>query len=308
MHKILILSRNENLYSTKRIFEEGIKRNHLIEIIDYTKCHMLMEKGKPYIYYGDKDISNVDAIIPRIGATNTFYGSAIIRQFEMKKIFTTCGSLALLRARDKLRSLQILSKSGIDIPKTAFAKYPEDIDNLIKRVGGPPLIIKLLEGTQGLGVVLAETKTAARSVLEAFYGLKANILVQEYIKESAGEDIRVFVIDDKIIGSIKRKNFIKDEFRANLHRGGFAEATALSEKEKQIALKAAKSLGLKIAGIDLLRSKRGPLVIEVNPSPGLEGIESATNINIAEKIIQYIEKHLKTNNVRKKIIKDIVGV
>jgi len=308
MHKILILSRNENLYSTKRIFEEGIKRNHLIEIIDYTKCHMLMEKGKPYIYYGDKDISNVDAIIPRIGATNTFYGSAIIRQFEMKKIFTTCGSLALLRARDKLRSLQILSKSGIDIPKTAFAKYPEDIDNLIKRVGGPPLIIKLLEGTQGLGVVLAETKTAARSVLEAFYGLKANILVQEYIKESAGEDIRVFVIDDKIIGSIKRKNFIKDEFRANLHRGGFAEATALSEKEKQIALKAAKSLGLKIAGIDLLRSKRGPLVIEVNPSPGLEGIESATNINIAEKIIQYIEKHFKTNNVKKKIIKDIVGV
>lgn len=308
MHKILILSRNENLYSTKRIFEEGIKRNHLIEIIDYTKCHMLMEKGKPYIYYGDKDISNVDAIIPRIGATNTFYGSAIIRQFEMKKIFTTCGSLALLRARDKLRSLQILSKSGIDIPKTAFAKYPEDIDNLIKRVGGPPLIIKLLEGTQGLGVVLAETKTAARSVLEAFYGLKANILVQEYIKESAGEDIRIFVIDDKIIGSIKRKNFIKDEFRANLHRGGFAEATALSEKEKQIALKAAKSLGLKIAGIDLLRSKRGPLVIEVNPSPGLEGIESATNINIAEKIIQYIEKHFKTNNVRKKIIKDIVGV
>jgi ribosomal protein S6--L-glutamate ligase len=308
MHKILILSRNENLYSTKRIFEEGIKRNHLIEIIDYTKCHMLMEKGKPYIYYGDKDISNVDAIIPRIGATNTFYGSAIIRQFEMKKIFTTCGSLALLRARDKLRSLQILSKSGIDIPKTAFAKYPEDIDNLIKRVGGPPLIIKLLEGTQGLGVVLAETKTAARSVLEAFYGLKANILVQEYIKESAGEDIRIFVIDDKIIGSIKRKNFIKDEFRANLHRGGFAEETALSEKEKQIALKAAKSLGLKIAGIDLLRSKRGPLVIEVNPSPGLEGIESATNINIAEKIIQYIEKHFKTNNVRKKIIKDIVGV
>jgi ribosomal protein S6--L-glutamate ligase len=308
MHKILILSRNENLYSTKRIFEEGIKRNHLIEIIDYTKCHMLMEKGKPYIYYGDKDISNVDAIIPRIGATNTFYGSAIIRQFEMKKIFTTCGSLALLRARDKLRSLQILSKSGIDIPKTAFAKYPEDIDNLIKRVGGPPLIIKLLEGTQGLGVVLAETKTAARSVLEAFYGLKANILVQEYIKESAGEDIRVFVIDDKIIGSIKRKNFIKDEFRANLHRGGFAEETALSEKEKQIALKAAKSLGLKIAGIDLLRSKRGPLVIEVNPSPGLEGIESATNINIAEKIIQYIEKHFKTNNVKKKIIKDIVGV
>ncbi|GIX42678.1 MAG: putative alpha-L-glutamate ligase [Leptospiraceae bacterium] len=308
MLKILVLSRNENLYSTKRILEEGLKRNHLIEVVDYTKCHMVMEKGKPFIYYGDKDIGNIDAIIPRIGATNTFYGTAVIRQFEMKKVFTTCGSLALLRARDKLRSLQILAKAGIDIPKTAFAKYPADINYLIEKVGGPPLIIKLLEGTQGLGVVLAESKTAARSVLEAFYGLKANILVQEYIKESSGEDIRAFVIDNKVVASIKRKNFIKDEFRANIHRGGIAEEIQLTKKEQQIVLRAAKSLGLKIAGIDLLRSKRGPLVLEVNPSPGLEGVEKASNINIAGKIIHFIEKHIKDSKNYKKQLKDRVGV
>lgn len=303
--KIAVLSRNKQLYSTNRLLEAIRQRGHEPVLINHTKCYMVMDDDTAEVFIGDHRIDNIDAIIPRIGASVTAYGAAVIRQFEMQKVFTTCGSLALIRSRDKLRSLQILAKSGVGIPRTAFAKYPSDIDYLIKQVGGPPLIIKLLEGTQGLGVVLAETKTAARSVLEAFYGLDAEILVQEFIKESKGSDIRAFVVGGKVVAAMKRQSSSGD-FRSNLHRGGRGEAVKLSRKEKETAIKAAKALGLQIAGVDMLRSERGPLVIEVNSSPGLEGIEKATGIDIADKIVQYIEDNSRNNRDPKK--RDKVGV
>jgi ribosomal protein S6--L-glutamate ligase len=265
---------------------------------------MVMERENPAVYIGNRLIEEVDAIIPRIGASVTFYGSAVIRQFEMQKVFTTVSSLALIRSRDKLRSLQIMTKAGVDIPKTAFADHPSDIDYLIKQVGGPPVIIKLLEGTQGLGVVLAETKNAAKSVLEAFYGLNANILVQEFIKEAKGADIRAFVVDGKVVAAMKRQSKA-GEFRSNLHRGGEGKAIDLNEQEIEIAEKAAKAMSLPICGVDMLQSQRGALVIEVNSSPGLEGIEGATKVDIAGKIIEYVEKNYQKSYEDKK---DKVGV
>jgi ribosomal protein S6--L-glutamate ligase len=259
--------------------------------MNHTKCYVVMDANNLDVYYGDHVVANVDAIIPRIGSSVTFYGSSIIRQFEMKKVFTTLSSLALVRSRDKLRALQILASKGIPIPRTAFAKFPSDIDHLIKQVGGPPLVVKLLEGTQGLGVVLAETKKAAKSVIEAFYGLEANILVQEFIEESAGRDVRAFVIDGKVIAAYRRIGK-EGDFRSNLHRGGTGEAIKLTRKEKEIAVAAAQSLGLSIAGVDMLQSNRGPLVMEVNSSPGLEGIERYSNIDIATSIIQYVERQV----------------
>jgi ribosomal protein S6--L-glutamate ligase len=265
---------------------------------------MSIQSSHPAIFYGDHELESIDAIIPRIGASVTFYGSSIIRQFEMQKVFSTLSSLALVRSRDKLRSLQILSKAGVGIPKTAFAKYPGDIKNLIKQVGGAPLVIKLLESTQGKGVVLAETYKAASSVIEAFYGLDANIIVQEFIKEAKAEDIRAFVVNGKVVGAMKRKGK-EGEFRSNLHKGGSAETVKLSRAEKAAAIKAASALGLDVAGVDMLRSDRGPLVIEVNSSPGLEGIERTTGLDVAGKIIEYIEE----NFVQKgKVKKDKIGV
>lgn len=288
---ILILSTNRNLYSTRRLVEAAQARGHAIKVMNHTKCYVVMDANNLDVYYGDHVVANVDAIIPRIGSSVTFYGSSIIRQFEMKKVFTTLSSLALVRSRDKLRALQILASKGIPIPRTAFAKFPSDIDHLIKQVGGPPLVVKLLEGTQGLGVVLAETKKAAKSVIEAFYGLEANILVQEFIEESAGRDVRAFVIDGKVIAAYRRIGK-EGDFRSNLHRGGTGESIKLTRKEKEIAVAAAQSLGLSIAGVDMLQSNRGPLVMEVNSSPGLEGIERYSNIDIATAIIQYVERQV----------------
>ena len=290
--KIVILSRNKNLYSTQRLIEAVENRGHEMLLLDHMKTVLVIEQGKPHIFFNGKEVTDVNAVIPRIGSSATFYGSAVVRQFEMMKIFTAVESQALVRSRDKLRSLQILARAGIGIPKTAFASSPKekDIDNVIESIGGAPCIIKLLEGTQGIGVILADNHKAAKSVIEAFMKIKANMLVQEFIKEAGGADIRVFIVDGQIVGAMKRQ--AKDgEFRSNLHRGGSASVIQLSPEERATAIKAVKKLGLGIAGVDLLQSKRGPLVMEVNSSPGLEGIEGATGIDIAGKIIEYVERN-----------------
>ncbi len=302
--KILVLSSNKRLYSTRRLIEAGEERGHEMQVLNHRKLYVSIDKINPGIYIGDHEVEPVNAIIPRIGASVTFYGSCIIRQFEVNSVFTTLSSLALLRSRDKLRSLQILAKSGVAIPQTAFARDSRDIDNLIKVVGGAPLVIKLLESTQGKGVILAETKKAASSVIEAFLNMDANIIVQEFIKESKAEDIRALVIDGKVVGAMKRTGK-EGEFRSNLHKGGTAQQIKLTRKEKSTAIRAANALNLKVAGVDMLRSDRGPLVIEVNSSPGLEGIETATNIDIAGKIIEYIEGNVGASKLKKK---DKVGV
>lgn len=288
--KIAILSRNRNLYSTKRLVEAAEQRGHEVLVLDHMKCVLVIEQGRPHIYYGGKEVVGVNAVIPRIGASATFYGSAVVRQFEMMKIFTAVESQALVRSRDKLRSLQILARAGLGMPKTAFANQPKDIDNVIEQIGGAPCVIKLLEGTQGIGVILAENQKAAKSVIEAFLKLKASLLVQEFIKESKGADIRVFVVDGQIVGAMKRQAK-EGEFRSNLHRGGTATVINLSPEERATAIKAVKKLGLGIAGVDLLQSNRGPLVMEVNSSPGLEGIEGATGLDLAGKIIEYVERN-----------------
>lgn len=288
---IKILSRNPKLYSTQRLVEAAKKRKHEVEVIDPLKCDIVIEKRKPNVYYKGGYIENVDAIIPRIGSSVTFYGTAVVRQFEMMGAFTTTDSEALVRSRDKLRSLQVLSRARIGLPKTVFTNYSRDVEGVIKQVGGTPLVIKLLEGTQGLGVVLAETKNAAQSVIEAFNGLQARVIVQEFIKEAKGADIRAFVVDGHVVGAMKRQGK-EGEFRSNLHRGGSAEVIQLTDEEEIAAVKAAKSMGLGVAGVDLLQSARGPLILEVNSSPGLEGIEKATGKDIAKTIIRYIEKHV----------------
>lgn len=288
---IIILSRNPHLYSTKRLVEAAVKRKHHVEIIDPLKCEIIIEKKNPAILYKGRHLENIDAIIPRIGASVTFYGTAVVRQFEMMKVFSTVESQALVRSRDKLRSLQVLSRAGLGMPKTVFSNYTKDVAEIINYVGGAPLVIKLLEGTQGLGVVLAETNNAAESVLEAFNGLQARVIVQEFIKESKGADIRAFVVDGNVVGAMKRQGK-EGEFRSNLHRGGSANIIELSDDEENAALKAAKSLGLGICGVDMLQSSRGPLILEVNSSPGLEGIEQATKKDIAKSIIRYIERNV----------------
>lgn len=287
--KIAILSTNKNLYSTRKLLEAAQERGHECVVLDHRKCYVGIQQGKPSIHYNGQDVSDIDAIIPRIGASVTFYGTAIVRQFEVMGVISANHSQAIMRSRDKLRCMQILSGAGIGLPITGFARSTHDVDDLIKMVGGAPLVIKLLEGTQGIGVVLAETKKAASSVIEAFYGLGNNILIQEYIKESRGTDIRVFIIDGKVVGAMKRT--AKDgEFRSNLHRGGSAALIKLSKAERETALSAAKELGLTVCGVDMLPSDRGPLVLEVNSSPGLEGIEKATGKDIATKVIEFLEK------------------
>jgi len=287
---IVILSRNAQLYSTERLVEEGEKKGHKIEVIDPLKCDIIIEKQRPTIFYKDRYLDYVDAIIPRIGTSVTFFGCAVVRQFEMMGVFTTVTSDAIIRSRDKLRSFQRLSKAGIGMPKTVFTNYSRDVDRVIKHVGGTPVIIKLLEGTQGLGVVLAETKNAAESVLEAFNGLQARALVQEYIAEAKGADLRALVVDGQVVGAMKRQGK-EGEFRSNLHRGGSAEIVKLNHDELKVAMNAAKALNLPVCGVDMLQSERGPLLLEVNSTPGLEGIEAATGRNIAKNIIVYIEKN-----------------
>ena len=286
-----ILSRSTALYSTRRIIEAGKKRGHNMVVLDHTKCDIVIEKQKPQIFYKGMSINDLDAIIPRIGSSVTFYGAAVIRQFETMDVFSAIGSTALVRSRDKLRSLQILSRAGISMPKTVFTNYSKDIHSVIDKVDGAPCVMKLLEGTQGMGVVLAETKSAAKSVLEAFNGLQARVIVQKFIKESKGTDIRAFVVDGVVVGAMKRVG-PEGEFRSNLHQGGKAYLYALTEEEEQTALLATEALGLGIAGVDMLQSDSGPMVIEVNSSPGLEGIETATKQDIATDIIRYVENNI----------------
>lgn len=300
---IAILSRDPKLYSTRRLKEAGEKRGHRVEIIDHMKCVLLIEKKNPMVWYNGRKLDYFDAIIPRIGASVTFYGAAVVRQFEMMKVFTAVESQALIRSRDKLRCLQILSRAGLGLPKTIFMDYSRDTEGVIEAVGGAPVVIKLLEGTQGLGVVLAENKKAAQSVIEAFHGVKTRIIVQEFIKEAKGADIRAFVVNGEVVGSMRRQATKEGEFRSNLHRGGVATVVKLDRHEKHAAIEAAKKMGLGVAGVDMLASKRGPLIIEVNSSPGLEGIEGATKVDIAGKIFQYIEK----NAGKKKIQKDKIN-
>jgi ribosomal protein S6--L-glutamate ligase len=288
---LVVLSRNVKLYSTMRLVEAAQKRGHEIRVIDHSKCDLVIEKKKPKVLYRGEEITGVNAVIPRIGASVTFYGTAVVRQFEMMNVFTAVESQALVRSRDKLRSLQILSRAGLGLPKTVFTNYSKDVERTLKEVGGAPVIIKLLEGTQGLGVVLAENKKAAVSVIEAFNGLKARVIVQEFIKESRGEDIRAFVVDGHVVGAMVR-TAKEGEFRSNLHRGGTAKVVELTLEEEIAAIKAANAMKLGIAGVDMLRSERGPLIIEVNSSPGLEGIEIATGVDIAGQIIKYIEKNV----------------
>lgn len=297
-----ILSRNGDLYSTKRLVEAGIERGYNVEVIDHLKCNLIMEQKRPQVLFKGKDLSYLDAVIPRVGASVTFYGAAVVRQFEMMKVFSAVESQALLRSRDKLRSLQILSRAGLGLPKTAFANYSKNADELIDAVGGAPLIVKLLEGTQGLGVVLAENKKAASSVIEAFNGLKARVIVQEFIKEANGSDIRAIVINGEVVGAMKR-SAKEGEFRSNLHRGGTAEVIKLKRAEKAAAVKAAKAMGLNVAGVDMLQSSRGPLILEVNSSPGLEGIEKATGLDIAGKIIDFAAE----NSGKKRVQKDKIN-
>ena len=295
--KIAILSRNRKLYSTRRLIEACEKRGHEPVVLDVLRSYMEVVPSKPEVHFKGNALDAFDAVIPRIGASVTFYGTAVLRQFEMMGAFPLNESVAIARSRDKLRSLQLLSRKGIGLPSTGFAHDPDDIQDLIKMVGGAPLVIKLLEGTQGIGVVLAETKKAAESVIEAFMGLKANIMVQEYIKEAGGADIRCLVVGDKVVAAMKRQA-LPGEFRSNLHRGGSASLIKITPKERATADKAAQIMGLNVAGVDLLRSERGPLVMEVNSSPGLEGIEQATGKDIASMIIEFIEKKAKPHNTR----------
>jgi ribosomal protein S6--L-glutamate ligase len=290
---IVILAKNANLYSHQRLLAAGRARGHRVRIINTATCYMNIASSDLGIHCRTGDIlEGIDAVIPRIGASLTHYGCAVVRQFEAMGTYSLNSSIGITRSRDKLRSLQLLSRKGIGMPITGFANSPKDVDDLIKMVGGAPLVIKLLEGTQGVGVVLAENKHAAESVIQAFLGLKANIIVQEYIKESKGADIRCLVIGDKVVASMRRQG-PPGEFRSNLHRGGSAEAITITEEEYQTAINAAKVMGLNVAGVDLLRSDRGPLVMEVNSSPGLRGIEESTGKDIAGMIIQYIEEHAK---------------
>jgi ribosomal protein S6--L-glutamate ligase len=289
--RIVVLSRNPKLYSTTRLVEAGQARGHEVLVLDHLKCNLVIEKKNPKVIYKGQEIKDVQAVIPRIGASVTFYGTAVVRQFEMMHVFSAVESQALVRSRDKLRSMQILSRAGLGLPKTIFTNYSKDVDRTLKEVGGAPVVIKLLEGTQGLGVVLADNEKAAVSVIEAFNGLKARVIVQEYIKEAKGADIRAFVVDGQVVGAMMR-TAKEGEFRSNLHRGGTAQIIELTPEEEITAIKAANAMKLGIAGVDMLRSDRGPLIIEVNSSPGLEGIEQATGKDIATHIIKYVEKNV----------------
>lgn len=295
--KIAILSRNRELYSTRRLVEAAESADHEVHVLDPLRCYMNITSRAPTIHYQGLELTGFDAVIPRIGASITFYGTAVLRQFEMMGVYPVNESVAISRARDKLRSLQLLARKGIGLPVTGLAHSPDDIRHVISMVGGAPLVIKLIEGTQGIGVVLAETPKAAESVIDAFLGLKANILVQEYIREAQGSDIRCFVIGDKVVAAMKRQAK-EGEFRSNLHRGGTATVTKLTPEERSTAVRAARVIGLNVAGVDILRSNHGPVVMEVNSSPGLEGIEEATDIDIAGLIIEFAEKNARANRTR----------
>lgn len=295
--KIAVLSTNGRLYSTRRLLEAGKERGHDMVLLNHKRCYMNIASHRPSVHYKGESITGVDAIIPRIGASVSFYGAAVVRQFEMMGVYSLNESLAISRSRDKLRALQLLARKGIGLPVTGFANSPDDTEDLLGFVGGAPVVIKLLEGTQGVGVVLGETKKAAESVIEAFRGLNANFMVQEFIKEAGNSDIRCLVVGNKVVAAMKRTG--KDgDFRSNLHRGGSATLVKITPEERSTAVRSAKIMGLNVAGVDLLRSNHGPVVMEVNSSPGLEGIENATGKDVAGSIIQFLEKHAKPGNTK----------
>jgi ribosomal protein S6--L-glutamate ligase len=295
--KLLILSRNKALYSTRRLVEAALQRNHDVRVVDPLRCYMNIEAHNPEVHYRGQELAGYDAVIPRIGASVTFYGTAVLRQFEMMGVYPLNESVAIARSRDKLRTLQLLSRKGVGLPVTGFAHSPDDTQDLLNLVGQAPMVIKLIEGTQGKGVVLAETRKAAESVCDAFRGLDAHFLVQEFIQEAGGADIRCFVIGDRVVAAMKRQAK-EGEFRSNLHRGGSAEAIRITPEERSTALRAARIMGLNVAGVDLLRSNRGPVVMEVNSSPGLEGIEKASGKDIAAEIIEFIEENAEHGRTR----------
>jgi ribosomal protein S6--L-glutamate ligase len=309
--RVYILSRNKELYSTKRLLEAGEAKGWDIQVIDYLRCSIEIMKGELKVNYQGKELPVPDAIIPRIGASRTFYGTAMVRHFEMMGAFSTSGNLAIKRSRDKLRSLQVLSKFGVDMPKTIFASNKSSAKDVIALSGGAPLVLKILEGTQGVGVVLVDSEKAAKSVLDAFYGMEVNLLVQEFIEEAGGADIRAFVVNGEVVGAMKRQG-AEGDFRSNLHQGGSATAHKLTRKEKSTAIAAAKAMGLGVCGVDMIPSKRGPLVMEVNSSPGLEGIEKSTGIDIAGKVMNFIESSITPLNPddptkKRRLKKDTIG-
>lgn len=295
--KIAILSRNRNLYSTRRLMEAAQEKGHDVRVIDPLRCYMKLSAHRPEVHYRGQALTGFDAVIPRIGASITFYGTAVLRQFEMMGVFPLNESVAISRSRDKLRSLQLLARRGVGLPITGTAHSLDDTNDLLRMVGGPPLVIKLLEGTQGKGVVLAETRQAVESVIDAFRGLDAHFLVQEFIQEAKGADMRCFVIGERVVAAMQRQAK-EGEFRSNLHRGGSARLAKINPEERSVAVRSAKIMGLNVAGVDLLRSAHGPLVMEVNSSPGLEGIEEATNKDVAGQIINWLDKHARFGKTR----------
>ena len=295
--RIVVLSRSRKIYSTRRLVEAAEERGHEVQVVDTLGCYMNIATHRPTIHYRGKQLEPADAVIPRIGASITFYGAAVLRQFEMMGTFPLNESVAVTRSRDKLRSLQLLSRRGIGLPVTGFARQASDIGDLIEMVGGAPLVVKLLEGTQGIGVVLCETRKATESVLEAFMGLNVSIMVQEYIKEAGGADIRCFVVGDKVVAAIKRQAK-PGEFRSNLHRGGTASLVKITPQERSVAVRAAKIMGLNVAGVDILRANHGPVIMEVNSSPGLEGIETSTGKDVAGLIVEFLEKNARKDKTR----------
>lgn len=295
----VILSRKSELYSTRRLQEAALNRGHTVRVINYLRCSINITSQRPKVIYGGDELEGIDAVIPRIGASRTFYGTAVVRQFEMMNIYTLNRSQAIARSRDKLRCLQILAKYGVGLPVTGCAHSTKDVGGLISIAGGAPLVVKLIEGTQGIGVVLAETRKAAESVIEAFRGLDANILVQEFVADAKGCDIRCIVIGDRVVASMMRQG-AEGEFRSNIHRGGTGHKVKITPQERSTAVKAAKAMGLDFAGVDMLRSSKGPVVMEVNSSPGLEGIETTTGVDVADKVIAYLEKHASRGRKRLK--------
>lgn len=296
---IVILSKGPANYSTRRLKEEAEARGHNVRVVNYAKCYVTLERGNPVVHYLGEEIRDVDVIVPRISSKLTAYGSAMVRQFEMQNVFTTTSSIAIVRSRDKLRSMQLLAKAAVGIPKTVFARETADFEGVLEQVGGAPVIIKVARGTHGNGVVLAETRKAALAVMQAFYVEGVSFLVQEFVAESAGVDIRAFVVNGKVVASMVRQS-LDDDFRSNLHQGGEGLPVELTPEERRTAQKAAKAMGLVICGVDMMRSERGPLVLEVNASPGF-GIEKVTGINVAEKIIDYIEQNAKARRKKDKV-------
>lgn len=297
--KIAMMARNPDLYSHVRLKEAAESRGHTLDIINTLRCYMNIASRRPEIYYNGEKLTGYDAVIPRIGASITFYGMAVLRQFEMMGVYPLNESVAIGRSRDKLRSMQLLARDGIGLPVTTFAHDPKQTEEVLQLAGGAPIVIKLLEGTQGIGVVLADTDRSAKSVVEAFRGAKVNILLQEFIKEAGGTDIRALVVGGKVVAAMQRTG-AEDDFRSNLHRGGSAKAIKISPEERSTAIRSAKAMGLNVCGVDMLRANHGPVVMEVNSSPGLEGVEKATGIDIAGKIIEFMEKTAKPNKTRTK--------